>query len=225
MAAQAREVDQILSRPGHRRAHVEARRRQGRAKLRGHGRWHDFPDRAASPGDRDHRAFCAQAVRLVLDPRCRPFCCSSRIHGRSQGSGVPGRHRSAHDHRSRLAARLSSQARQETLGAVPALSQPRQGAAAQEGRGGRNGHRDLADVDRRAGGASHRPERSRQGLRVCRAERGKLSNFKNELTGCGPFLHGDPLDRPSDVFNGVTSLHFGGARQPYLLLPVIPPKR
>jgi predicted acyl esterase len=51
---------------------------------------------------------------------------------------------------------------------------------------------------------------------------GKLSNFKNELTGCGPFLHDDPRDRPPAVFGGVTSLHFGGARQPYLLLPIIP---
>jgi predicted acyl esterase len=54
---------------------------------------------------------------------------------------------------------------------------------------------------------------------------GKLSNFKNELTGCGPFLHDDPRDRPKDVFGGVTSLHFGGRRQPYLLLPIIPPKK
>src|SRR6185437_12667882 len=27
------------------------------------------------------------------------------------------------------------------------------------------------------------------------ASGGKLSNFKNELTGCGPFLHNDPRDR------------------------------
>jgi predicted acyl esterase len=55
---------------------------------------------------------------------------------------------------------------------------------------------------------------------------GRLSNFKNELTGCGPFLHDDPRDRPRDVFGGTTSLHFGGARRPFLLLPVIPaPKR
>jgi uncharacterized protein len=54
---------------------------------------------------------------------------------------------------------------------------------------------------------------------------GKLSNFKNELTGCGPFLHDDPRDRPADVFGGVTSLHFGGGRKPYLLLPIIPPKK
>jgi hypothetical protein len=54
---------------------------------------------------------------------------------------------------------------------------------------------------------------------------GRLSNFKNELTGCGPFLHDDPRDRPPQVFAGVTGLHFGGAARPYLLLPVIPPKR
>jgi len=54
---------------------------------------------------------------------------------------------------------------------------------------------------------------------------GRLSNFKNELTGCGPFLHDDPRDRPSQGFAGTTGLHFGGAARPYLLLPVIPPKR
>jgi uncharacterized protein len=50
---------------------------------------------------------------------------------------------------------------------------------------------------------------------------GKLSNFKNELTGCGPFLHDDPRDRPPDIFGGITSLHFGSSRQAFLLLPVI----
>jgi hypothetical protein len=54
---------------------------------------------------------------------------------------------------------------------------------------------------------------------------GRLSNFKNELTGCGPFLHDDPRDRPPDVFGGVTGLHFGGTKRPYLLLPVIPAER
>jgi uncharacterized protein len=54
---------------------------------------------------------------------------------------------------------------------------------------------------------------------------GRLSNFKNELTGCGPFLHDDPRDRPPELFGGVTSLHFGGAARPYLLLPMIPPKK
>ncbi len=47
---------------------------------------------------------------------------------------------------------------------------------------------------------------------------GKLSNFKNELTGCGPFLHDDMRDRPPQIFGGVTGLHFGGTARPYLLL-------
>ena len=54
---------------------------------------------------------------------------------------------------------------------------------------------------------------------------GKLSNFKNELKGCGPFLHDDPRDRPPAIFSGTTSLHFGRGRAPYLLLPIIPPKK
>ena len=47
----------------------------------------------------------------------------------------------------------------------------------------------------------------------------KLSNFKNELRGCGPFLHDDPRDRPAALFGGRTTLHLGDS---YLLLPVIP---
>jgi predicted acyl esterase len=57
------------------------------------------------------------------------------------------------------------------------------------------------------------------------ASGGKLSNFKNELKGCGPFLHDDPRDRPPAIFNGTTSLHFGRGKTPYLLLPIIPPKK
>jgi predicted acyl esterase len=53
---------------------------------------------------------------------------------------------------------------------------------------------------------------------------GRQSNFKNEMTGCGPFLHNDPLDRPMSIFNGVTTLYFSGGKAPYVLLPVIPPK-
>jgi uncharacterized protein len=54
---------------------------------------------------------------------------------------------------------------------------------------------------------------------------GKLSNFKNELTGCGPFLHDDPRDRPPAIFAGTTTLHFGRGKAPYLLLPIVPPKK
>jgi predicted acyl esterase len=54
------------------------------------------------------------------------------------------------------------------------------------------------------------------------ASGGKLSNFKNELTGCGPFLHDDPQDRPPEIFDGVTTLHFGRKTPNYVLLPVVP---
>ncbi len=57
------------------------------------------------------------------------------------------------------------------------------------------------------------------------ASGGKLSNFKNELTGCGPFLHDDVRDRPPAIFNGTTTLHFSRGKAPYLLLPIIPPKK
>jgi len=53
---------------------------------------------------------------------------------------------------------------------------------------------------------------------------GKLSNFKNELTGCGPFLHDDPDDRPTSIFGGKVKLHFGQQQAAYLLLPIIPPE-
>ncbi len=53
---------------------------------------------------------------------------------------------------------------------------------------------------------------------------GRLSNFKNELTGCGPFLHDDPVDRPAETFSGRTTLHVGGGHEAFVLLPVIPPR-
>ena len=53
---------------------------------------------------------------------------------------------------------------------------------------------------------------------------GRLSNMKNEFTGCGPFLHDDPRDRPVELFGGKTTLHFGEGRENYILLPIVPPK-
>ncbi|HZB94016.1 MAG TPA: CocE/NonD family hydrolase [Stellaceae bacterium] len=52
----------------------------------------------------------------------------------------------------------------------------------------------------------------------------QLSNMKHPMRGCGPFVHNDPADRPPAIFAGTTTLHFGPDRQPYLLLPVVPPK-
>jgi uncharacterized protein len=53
----------------------------------------------------------------------------------------------------------------------------------------------------------------------------RLSNFKNELRGCGPFLHDDPRDRPAKVFGGTNTLHFGPGQEAYVLVPIVPARR
>lgn len=57
-----------------------------------------------------------------------------------------------------------------------------------------------------------------------KASGARLSNFKNKLRGCGPFLHDDPHDRPRETFGGRTALPFGPAHPAWVLLPVIPPR-
>jgi predicted acyl esterase len=49
-----------------------------------------------------------------------------------------------------------------------------------------------------------------------------LSNMKNVMRGCGPFVHDDPTDRPESTFGGKVTLHASADQQPYVLLPVIP---
>ena len=55
-------------------------------------------------------------------------------------------------------------------------------------------------------------------------EAASLTNMKNPMRGCGPFIHDDPTDRPPAIFGGKVTLHFGAKRQSRLLLPVIPAK-
>lgn len=50
----------------------------------------------------------------------------------------------------------------------------------------------------------------------------RLSNFANALTGCGPFLHDDPRDRPQEVYGGQVTVHTGGEHRSYLLAPFVP---
>jgi len=71
-----------------------------------------------------------------------------------------------------------------------------------------------------------------RGYRVAITIRGKdyeyegeaatLSNMKNPMRGCGPFVHDDPTDRPPAIFGGTVTLHFGPGRQASVLLPIIP---
>jgi hypothetical protein len=45
------------------------------------------------------------------------------------------------------------------------------------------------------------------------------------MTGVGQCLHNHPEDRPAEIFGGKYTLHFKAGQQPYLLLPIIPPKK
>ena len=52
----------------------------------------------------------------------------------------------------------------------------------------------------------------------------RLSNMRHPMKGCGPFVHDEPLDRKPGIFTGRSTLHFGPGQQPYVLLPIIPPR-
>ncbi len=71
------------------------------------------------------------------------------------------------------------------------------------------------------------------GWRIALTVRGKDYEYTGELSefgkkfhygtrGTGGMTHADPDDRPSDVFGGMVTLHTGGPRAAYLLLPIIP---
>jgi uncharacterized protein len=55
---------------------------------------------------------------------------------------------------------------------------------------------------------------------------GETSQFARSFhyanRGVGPFTHNDPADRPPGLFSGQVTLHTGGSRASYVLLPVIP---
>lgn len=53
----------------------------------------------------------------------------------------------------------------------------------------------------------------------------ELQGVKYTMQGVGPFKHDEPGDRPPEVFGGTTTLHFGSGRQPYVLVPIVPPKQ
>lgn len=52
----------------------------------------------------------------------------------------------------------------------------------------------------------------------------KIPGIYYEMSGVGPFTHDDVRDRPPEVFGAEVSIHFAPGQQPYVLLPVIPPK-
>lgn len=52
----------------------------------------------------------------------------------------------------------------------------------------------------------------------------ELGHFRNELRGCGPFIHVDPRDRPEEIYGGHATVHTGPQHPSSLLLPIIPPE-
>ena len=73
------------------------------------------------------------------------------------------------------------------------------------------------------------------GWRIALTVRGKDYEYEGELSefgkkfhygtrGTGGMTHADPDSRPADVYGGQVTLHAGGGREAYLLLPIIPPK-
>ncbi|MBI1725029.1 MAG: hypothetical protein HYR52_05265 [Candidatus Tectomicrobia bacterium] len=72
------------------------------------------------------------------------------------------------------------------------------------------------------------------GWRVALTVRGKDYEYEGELSefgkkfhygtrGTGGMTHADPDSRPPAVFDNKVTLHAGGQRESYLLLPIIPP--
>ncbi len=51
-----------------------------------------------------------------------------------------------------------------------------------------------------------------------------FTNAPYPMRGTGNLLHDDPQDRPPAIFGGRNRLHFAPGKEPYLLLPIIPPK-
>ena len=71
------------------------------------------------------------------------------------------------------------------------------------------------------------------GWQVALTVRGKDYEYEGELSefgkqfhygtrGTGGMTHNEPNNRPADVFGGRVTLHSGGGRESYLLLPIIP---
>ena len=153
--------------------------------------------------------FGAQALPVVVDERRRRLRGAARVRSAGQGSRVPGRARPAHADRAGLAARVASQARPEA-------------DACRTGRITRTTRRSRSRPGRSSSSTSRsgRPASScPQGYRIALTIRGKdyeyegeaatLSNMKNPMRGCGPFVHDDPQDRPPEIFGGKVTLHAG----------------
>ena len=53
-------------------------------------------------------------------------------------------------------------------------------------------------------------------------DRAEIASFKNRFTGCGPFIHDDPQNRPESTFGGTTTVYLGPDRPARVLVPIVP---
>ena len=223
MAAGAHAVDEVVPAAGWQELVAERRHAPMRTvSFEALGDGLTFFDRALCRGDRDHRPAGGEVVGVVLDRGCRPVpgvaACSIR-HGKEvtfQGALDP--------HAPVAQGWLRASHRKLD----PALSLP---------------YRPYHSHDEKQPLTPGVPVELDieiwptcivvpKGYRVALTVRGKdyewdgpagtLSNMKNPMRGCGPFVHDDPVDRPAAMFGGTTTLHFAEGRQPYVLVPVIP---
>lgn len=61
-----------------------------------------------------------------------------------------------------------------------------------------------------------------QGHDLEREEASGALETLGQFRGSGPFVHKNPWDRRSEIFEGTVTVYGGGARRSYLLLPIIP---
>ena len=229
VAARAHAVDEALPEPGRPEPRPRSGREERQRALRRARRRGDVPGSTAPQGDRDHRARCGQALRVVPDDGRRSLPDPAGLLPRHAGDHLPGCARSAHADRPGLAPRLPPEARSGPHTALPALSHARRAAAAAAGPGVRAGRRDLAHLDRRAGRPPRGPHRSRPGLRVSRGTERRARHARRRLHGRRPLqARRSARSTAGDLRqDGHAPLRTGPAltRAPPLIPPKQPPAR
>jgi uncharacterized protein len=55
-------------------------------------------------------------------------------------------------------------------------------------------------------------------------EGSRLAHFRNEMRGCGPFIHVDDRARPPEIYGGDCALHTGPDHLSWVVLPFVPPQ-
>ena len=185
----------------------------------------DVSDRAVCGGDRDHRPVSAEDRAVVGDERCRCIPCSSGFRPEGQRGRLLRRPRSdiRRSRKGGCAPRIASSIRREVNAYRPYHTHD-------EIRPLKPG--EPADLDIEIWPTCIVIPK---GYRLALTIRGKDYEYEGPLSdfaktfhyakrGVGPFQHADPDDRPKDIFGGQVTLHSGGARDSYVLVPIVPPR-